>query len=110
MEPGEPPSDGEKEQSRLDAWLGPFLTDSLLWPVTIAAGTALVMFASAILLLAARRNPFAWAALVGLVLMTADGLRGDVRRRKLGPGGAVVVSIWTLAVVVAVAVSWLGLF
>ena len=106
----EPPSDPGQGPSRLDAWLGPFLTDSLLWPVGIVLGAALALFGAAILLLALERNAFAWVALLALVIATADGLRGDVRRRRLGPGGLVVVLVWLLAIAGAVAGSRLGVF
>ena len=111
MEPGsEPPNEAEQDRSRLDAWLGPFLTDSLLWPVAIVLGSSLALFGSAILLLALERNAFAWMALLGLLFATADGLRGDLRRRRLGPGGIVILLVWALAIVGAVGGSRLGLF
>lgn len=107
---GEPPTDAGQDGSRLDAWLGPYLTDSLLWPVTIVAALALALFGSAILLLAVERNAFAWVVLLGLVAVTADGLRGDLRRRRLGPGGALVLGVWLLAILAAVVAASLGLF
>jgi hypothetical protein len=111
VEPGsEPPNDAEQDRSRLDDWLGPFLTDSLLWPVGIVLGTSLAMFGSAILLLALERNAFAWMALLGLLVATADGLRGDLQRRRLGPGGIVILLVWALAIVAAAAAAHLGLF
>ena len=111
MEPGnEPPNEAEQGRSRLDAWLGPFLTDSLLWPVTIVLVSALALFGSAILLLALERNVFAWVALLGLLFATADGLRGDLRRRRLGPGGIVILVVWLLSILAAVAAYRLGLF
>ncbi len=112
MEPGsEPPNDeAEQDRSRLDAWLGPFLTDSLLWPVAIVLVASLALFGSAILLLALERNAFAWVALLGLLVATADGLRGVFRRRRLGPGGILILSLWVLSILAAVAAARLGLF
>ncbi len=109
-QPPEPPEAEEPQASRLDAVLGPFITDSLLWPVGIVAGLAMAMFGAAILLLALERNLFAWAALLGLVFVTVDSLRGDLRRRRLGPGGVVLLSVWVLAISGAVAGLSLGVF
>jgi hypothetical protein len=111
VEPGsEPPNDAEQDRSRLDAWLGPFLTDSLLWPVAIVLGAGLALFGAAILLLALERNAFAWVALLGLLFATADGLRGDLRRRRLGPGAILILAVWVLSILAAVAASRMGLF
>lgn len=109
-QPPESPEAEEQQASRLDALLGPFLTDSLLWPVAIVSALAMAMFGAAILLLALERNPFAWAALLGLVFVTVDGLRGDLRRRHLGPGGAFVLIVWGLAIAGTVAGLRLGVF
>ncbi len=106
----EPPNEAERDRSRLDTWLGPFLTDSLLWPVGIVMGASLALFGSAILLLAMERNAFAWVTLLALLAATADGLRGDLRRRRLGPGGIVIVAVWALSILAAVAAAQLGLF
>jgi hypothetical protein len=106
----EPASDAEKDRSRLDAWLGPFITDSLLWPVGIVLAAALALFGAAILLLALERNVFAWIALLALLFATADGLRGDLRRRRLGPGAVLILLVWLLALLAAAAGSQLGLF
>lgn len=111
MESSREPSDApDRGESRLDAWLGPYLTDSMLWPVTIVAGVALSLFGATILLLAAQRNPFAVVALLGLVFVTVDGLRGTLRRRRLGPGGTLLLAVWALAILMAVGASSLGVF
>jgi hypothetical protein len=48
--------------------------------------------------------------LLGLLFATADGLRGDLRRRRLGPGGIVIVLLWVLSILAAIGAFRLGLF
>jgi hypothetical protein len=46
----------------------------------------------------------------GTCAAAADGLRGDLRRRRLGPGGIVILVVWLLSILAAVAAYRLGLF
>lgn len=73
------------------------------------AALILASCGAALLLLAlVDRNPFAGAALLVLVWMSGDVLRGDLRRRRLGATGGVVLGLWALAAAVAAAGAWLG--
>lgn len=103
-EPG--PRDGG---APLDRFLRTYVEDSTLWPVLAVAALILASCGAALLLLAlVDRNPFAGAALLVLVWMSGDVLRGDLRRRRLGATGGVVLGLWALAAAVAAAGAWLG--
>jgi hypothetical protein len=109
--PGEP-GDGDREgggnegegsgASRLDGWIAPCFTDSLLWPVTFTVAAVFATFMASVLLLSFRdRNLPAMAALVGLVWLSVEPLRGAIRRRSLGPAAGAVLLFWGLAVGIA---------
>jgi hypothetical protein len=104
----EPEGDGG---SRLERWLGPYFTDSTLWPVTFAAVVVLVLLGAALLIFAAReRNPFAAAALLGLAWISADAVRSSRRAGRLGAVGRAILALWALVAGVAAAALALGLF
>lgn len=95
---------------RADHWILPFFTDSTLWPVLTVAVLSLATIGAAILLLAVgARNIFALAALVVLAWISADGLRPDLRRHRLGPVSGLIVAVWLGSALAAVAAVALGL-
>ena len=106
---GAPP---EAEPRGVERWLLPYFTDSTLWPVTIVLLAALSMFGAVALLLAlGDRNLFAMAALAILAVGSVEGLVRDVRRRRrLGAVSILILAVWLLSALVAVAASYYGLF
>ena len=109
MRKREEPS-AEDEPRRLEDWIRPFFTDSMLWPVLAVAILSLSTFGSAILLLAiGARNYFAIAALVAIAGMSADAIWADLRRRRLGPVSGLILALWSisaLAAAGAIALGW----
>lgn len=97
---------------RLDVWILPFFQDSALWPVLIVALLSLATFGAAILLVALdTRNKFAIAALALLVWMSGDVAWRDLRRRRrLGPICALILALWLLSGLLALAALRLGLY
>ena len=107
----EPPEVPESEGApgrALDRHLLEYVRDSALWPVL---GTVLVIAATlltSVLLFAWQaRNPFSLAALFALVLATVVAVEGDVRRRRIGAGSAILLGLWAAsAAAAALLVRW----
>jgi len=96
-------SEPSTEES-LEAWLRPFLEDSLLWPVLAVAIGMLATNVAPLLVLAIQdRSLLAIAAIVLLIALGARGGVAVLRRRRLGPVGGVVVAITVLAALEAAA-------
>jgi len=99
------PTDSEPStEESLEAWLRPFLEDSMLWPVlAVAVGVIATNVAPLLVLAFEDRNFF---AITAVVLLAALGARGGVavlRRRRLGPVGGLVAAIAALAALEAAA-------
>jgi hypothetical protein len=91
-------------EERLEAWLRPFLDDSLLWPVLAVAIGMVATNLAPLFVLAFRDRHL--AAIAALGLLAALGARGAVvvlRRRRLGPVGGAVVAIAAIAALEAAA-------
>ena len=107
-EPGAP-GGSEPEKPRLDVWIAPFFQDSLLWPVTFTVATVFALFMATILIFAFReRNLPAMGALLGLVWLSMEPVRGAWQRRHFGPSVGAVLLLWGLAVGIAALGSWTG--
>ncbi len=108
---GTPGDDGGREPRSLDEWLRQFLTDSGLVPVALVAAGCFTAIGAGVLLAALRAHSLpAIAALVLLAGMSTDLLVRDRRRRgKLGLASRLVLGLWALSGVAAVAAIALGL-
>jgi hypothetical protein len=102
---------GEKDgPSAFERFVRPFFQDLALWPVTLVVFAHLVLGTAVVLLGTFRaRNAFAIAALALLLLASADALRHDIRRRRLGPLGGTVLATWAFGTLVAWAADHWGL-
>lgn len=97
-------------EAGLDRWIDPFFSDSMLWPVLIVLVTAFAIFGAAVLLLAVRtRSFFAIAALLVLVVASAEALRSDLHRRRVGRAGGLILVLWTLSALLALAAARFGM-
>lgn len=98
--------DGDEAEgglAQVDRFLRPLLSDSTLWPVLIVVLAILATFFASVVLVAWRRQSlFAVAALLGLVWLTVEPLRGDLRRRRLGPTSALLLALWALVAAIVV--------
>ncbi len=104
------PDRGE-EQSGFEGHLAEFFRDSALWPVLVAAGGIFVTLGATVLVLAVReRNLFAMAALVIVLVVSADVTIRDLSRRRLGLASGILVALWTLSAMAAYGIVRLGVF
>jgi hypothetical protein len=110
--PREPaPSDREPRDTRVEELLRPFFSDSALWPVLVVLFAALTTFGAALLLLALKaRSAYAIAALVVILGVSLDALRGPLRRRRFGIAGGSIVAFWLLSALLAGLAAHQGLF
>lgn len=85
-----------------------FLEDPGLWPVLVVLVLVASTLGASLVVLAVqdRRIP-AMAALALLVGVTLFGLDSDIRRRSLGRGAKLVISVWVLALAAGLAFSLL---
>jgi hypothetical protein len=99
------PTDSEPStEESLEAWLRPFLEDSMLWPVlAVAVGVIATNVAPLLVLAFEDRNFIAITAVVLLAALGARGVVAVMRRRRLGPVGGVVAAIAALAALEAAA-------
>jgi hypothetical protein len=105
----EPPQDPDERS--IDRWIAPFFHDSTLYPmVIVAAAIGVTLGSTLVLLAAADRNPFAAAALLLLLGMSADAVYHDFRRGRLGLASRAIAVLWALSVLGAGAVAWWGIF
>ena len=104
----EDPEDG----GGLERHLRTYVEDSTLWPVLIVLVVSLAVLGAALLLLAWEAgNPFAILALVLLAATSVEGVVRSVRRRRrLGTGSVLVLLLWGLAGLVALAAASSGMF
>jgi len=80
--------------------------DSLLWPVLAATVLSLAAVGAAALVAAVQdRNLYAMAAVALIAGLTVFGLEEPLRRRRLGTLGILVLSLWLLSAVGAVALG-----
>ncbi len=100
----EPPGGnaGSESEANPDAqggWLEPFFTDPGLWPVLAVVVLTLATLGASVVVLAIQdRNLAALAALVAGGGMTLFALEPDLRRRRLGPTGRLLLAVWALGV------------
>ncbi len=107
--PADRSSDRAASARTVDHWIRPFLEDSALWPVLIVAILSFSTFGAAILVVAVdTRSRFAIAGLLILGWMSTVAIWGDLRVRRLGPTGGIVVVLWLLSASLALAASSLG--
>ena len=87
-----------------------YFEDPTLWPVMIVLVTVLAIFGAAMILLALEgRSPFAWVALLLVAGMSVEAFFRAVRRNgRPGFAGWVIVGLWILSGVVALAASRSG--
>jgi len=107
----QPPPHPAPDENALDRLLRLYLEDSALWPLVMVAVAIFATLATGVVLLATvDRNPVAALGLALLAWISLDVVRGDWRRRSLGPTAGVVLTIWGLAGLAAVAAARGGLF
>ena len=103
------PEEGEgapTQTSRFEVWFRPFLEDSALWPVTLAAGASLSVFGAMVLLLALReRSVYAALVLAALAGATFDALW---RARRVGRAGLLIAALAALWIASG-SLAWLAL-
>ncbi len=114
MQPGAPPTRDPREEPAPSGLLGhlqAYVTEPTLWPVLLVALTSLsVLLAWALVLAVGDRNLFALGAIALLVILSADAVRGDLRRpTRRGLGTALLVSLWGLAGGIGWVARWYGL-
>lgn len=100
-----------EEAPGLDRHIRPYFSDPALWPVTIVLLIVFATFGATILLTALRsRNLFAVGALLALAVATAEAVRLDLRRRRLGAASGLILGLWALSALVAAVAAWFGAF
>ena len=106
--PPEPSDDSDPRGTEL--WLAPFFRDPTLWPVLVTAAAIFAVLGASALLMALERNPFAVAAVVVMLWITADaGIRSwRAGGSRLLPGS--IAGFWLLSAAAAVAARWSGWF
>jgi len=102
--------DPRDEPGRIEDLLRPFLTDSMLWPLSLVGVMTLSSFGALLLVRVSERDVFGIAALVLLGWMSFDGIRSTLRRGRPGPVGILILTIWVVSLAGAVAGVRLGLF
>ena len=102
--------DPRDEPGRIDELLRPFLTDSMLWPLSLVVVVTIGTFGAYLLVRVAERNVFSIAALVILGWMSFDGVRGSMRGGRPGPLAILILALWVVSAAGAVAGFRLGLF
>jgi hypothetical protein len=96
---------------RLEGWLRPLLEDSLLWPVLATfLLCAASVGAAAIIAALQQRNVFAMAALAIAATATVFGLEEGLRRRRLDTLRVLVLAIWLLSALGALALHALAAY
>jgi hypothetical protein len=107
---GPAPPDEREEPHGVELWLAPFFRDSTLWPVLVTAASIFIVLGASALLLAFERNPFAVAAVVVMLWISADA---GIRSWRAGGSRLLLGSIavfWLLSAAAAGAARWAGWF
>jgi hypothetical protein len=107
----EEPAPPERDEPHgVELWLAPFFRDSTLWPVLVTAAAIFIVLGASALLLAFERNPFAVAAVLVMLWISADagirGWRAGGSRLLLGS----IAGFWLLSTAAAIAARWSGWF
>jgi hypothetical protein len=90
-------------------WLRSLLTDTAFWPVLFTVGAIAVTLLGWLLASAVtRRSMPAVAAVVLLLIPTADALQRDLRRRRFGLLSRLVVGLWAASAAAAAVGSRFG--
>ena len=106
-----PSPETPEEERRVDRLLEPLFSDPMLQPMLLAFTAISVMMGATVLLLAvAARRVSAMAALAILLVMSAEAVRADLRQRRLGRTSKLIIAVWGLSVLGAVAAVWSGLY
>lgn len=95
--------DPREEPGRVDEFLRPFLTDSMLWPVALVCVLSIASFGAYLLVRAFERNVFAMAALLGVAWMSYDAARDSLRAGRPAVVALLVLTLWLVATAGAVA-------
>ena len=107
---GPSPPDRSDEPHGVELWLAPFFRDSTLWPVLVTAATIFIVLGAWSLLMASELNPFAVAAVLVMLWISADA---GIRSWRAGGSPLLLGSIagfWLLSATAAVGVRWAGWF
>ena len=104
--------DEPEEPRGIERFFRPFVEEPLLWPVLLVIVGHVVAFLVPVMLFSVRdRRPFAMAALLGLALLSVQGVRLEWRQRgRPGALGAILLTTWITSTVVAVAADRYGVF
>jgi len=101
--------DPREDPRRIDDFLRPFLTDSMLWPVALVAVLSLSSIGAYLLARAFDPNFAALGALLGLAWMSYDATRGSLRGGRPGPLALLILTLWVVSAAGALAGVRLGL-
>jgi len=102
--------DPRDEPGRVDELLRPFLTDSMLWPLSLVVVGTLGTFGAYLLVRVYEGDLFALASLFLLGWMSFDGVRGSMRGGRPGPVAILILVLWGLSAVGAVVGLRVGFF
>lgn len=106
-------TDDERDEipQGLEQHLLVYVRDPGLWPVlavvVLIAGT---LFAAVLVYALALHNLFAMAALAVLLVASGHALLGELRERRFGLPGWIVVGLWLSGIAVALASRAAGIF
>lgn len=93
---------GEDAGGRLERLIAPYFREPTLWPVLLVLLVHAAVVLAVLLLAAVRaRGLAALAAMALLLVLSADGVRRDLQRRRLGLVSRAVGVIWILAALAA---------
>ena len=104
------PPEQRDEPHGVELWIGPFFRDPSLWPVLVTAAAIFTVLGASALLMALERNPFAVAAVLVMLWISADA---GIRSWRAGGSRLLLGSIagfWLLSAAEAIAARRLGWF
>jgi hypothetical protein len=101
--------DPRDEPGRIDELLRPFLTDSMLWPLSLVGVMTFSSFGAYLLVRVSERDVFGIAALVLLGWMSFDGIRSSFRGGRPGPVAILILTLWAVSLAGAIAGARFGL-
>ena len=99
----------EPESRRFADHLQEYVRDSTLWPVLLVAVGIVATIGASVLLATLGGNLYAAAAGVLLVVGTLDAGWREWRDRGFGVVGGLLVLLWSLSALAALAARWLGI-
>jgi len=107
---GGPVPPDRDEPHGVELWLAPYFRDSTLWPVLVTVAAIFIVLGASALLLAFERNPFAVAAVLVMLWISADA---GIRSWRAGGSRLLIGSIagfWLLSAAAAIGARWAGWF